>query len=743
MSDDREGPDDRPATGAEIAPRGGTEVQGTGPGPEKTDPGDGGQDAEPGERRLYESIAAEQQDRRERDDSLRGLFGNASVDAGRDVYGDVRNSASEGGTIFQGSTVFQNTVFQNSTSVHGNTFNFTESGDDRCVVTHLRIEEANELLEWFVPPDSQERLEMHVDTETVVFLRGADGTGRRSAARAALLNWVRKRGNAASPDEAEEHVGEIRLPRDRVDVPELRRGHGYLLEITSNDDRVWEIDHLSDLAVRKECRLVVVSPPKRTGRCVIDHAPAPAQAVFRRWLHHAASTGVDPRQLAEIDQTITPRLDGERSPAIVAAHARQAVHRLWKGRPLAEVVEDLLDDLTKRLQEDIRQRIATRDPILGRCFMASVAALHGCPEVVISQAAMDLAKRIDEDWKVDDERRTRPIWEELQSWLRSTKSTARPSPRPGGGRTLLLDRPRAPGIALQVLWEEHPTIREALIQWLRRLTEHPDPGVQVRAAHAVGMFATLDFETINTRFLAGWSDSRSSYDHRRAALVLEAAACDLRLKGRVHAHLRGLARSKRYGHRAVAVRAYGSRIGLEAPDEALRVLRSVSVQLNLRLDHEIAVTVANLCHAGTAPWIIRELSSWVSEGSDGGRYSAALAFGRLAAPWSDASAGPGLAGVCASDHLVRLWQNVLRLRIRSKGSGRPRLALPDAWDVFCTWVRLHDERRDTRAVVDRVAGTIDAQELELYLRFWRRRRRISQELYSHLIGISKGATPCS
>ncbi|WP_345468701.1 hypothetical protein [Actinoallomurus oryzae] len=703
-----------------------------------TGSGDGGQDAEPDERRLHESIAAEARDRRERDDSLRDLFGNASVDAGRDVYGDVRNTAFEGGTIFQGST-----VFQNSTSFRDSTFNFTESGDGRCTVTHLRIQDADELLEWFVPSASQESLEMCVDTETVVFLRGAEGTGRRSAARVALLNWVRKRGSAASPDEAEEHVGEIRLPRDKVDMPELRRGHGYLLEPTSGDGRVREIDHLSDLAARNECRLVVVIPPKRTGRCVIDHVPASDQAVFRRWLHRAASTDVDPWQLAEVDQTITSRLDGEHSPSIVAAQARQAVHRLRKGHPVAGVVEDLLDELTGRLREDIRRRIDTRDPILGGCFMAAVAALHGCPEMVISQAAMDLAERIDEDWKVHDKRRTRPIWEELQSWLRSTKSTARPSPRPGDGRTLLLDRPRAPGIALQVLWEEHPTIREALIQWLRHLTEHPDPGVQTRAAHAVGMFATLDFNTINTRFLAEWSNSRSSYDHRRAALVLEATACDLQLKDRVHAHLRELASSVRYGHRAVAVRAYGSRIGLEAPDEALRVLRSVSVRLNLRLDHEIAVTVANLCHAGTARAIVKELASWVTAGSDGGRYSAALAFGRLAAPWSDAPAGPALAGLCAGDHLVRLWQNALRLRIASKGSGWPRLALPDAWDVFCAWVRLHDENRAARTVVDRVAATVDARELELYLRLWRRRQRIPQELYSHLMEISKGATPCS
>ncbi|WP_378199057.1 hypothetical protein [Actinoallomurus acaciae] len=702
------------------------------------DPGDGGQDADPGERRLHESIADEARDRRERDDSLRDLFGNASVDAGRDVYGNVRNTASDGGTIFQGST-----VFQNGTSFHDSTFNFTESGDGRCVITHLRIQDADELLEWFVPPVSQESLEMRVETETLVFLRGAEGTGRRSAARAALLNWVRKRGSAASSDETEEHVGEIRLPRGKVDVPELRRGHGYLLELTSGDGRVREIDHLSDLAVRYECRLVVLIPLKPAVRPAIDHVPASDQAVFLRWLHHAARTDVDPRQLAEIEQTITARLDGEHSPSFVATQARQAVHRLRKGHSLAAVVEDLLDELTGRLREDIRRRIDTRDPVLGGCFMAAVAALHGCPEMVISRAAMDLAERIDEDWKVHDKRRTRPIWEELQSWLDSTKSRTGPSPRPGDGRTLLLDRPRAPGTALRVLWEEHPTIREALIQWLRRLTEHPDPGVQTRAAHAVGMFATFDFDTINTRFLGEWSASRSSHDHRRAALVLEAAACDVQLKDRVHAHLRDLASSVRYGHRSVAVRAYGSRIGLEAPAEALRVLRSVSVRLNLRLNHEIAVTVANLCHPGTAPAIVGELSAWVTAGSDGGRYSAALAFGRLAAPWSTASLGPVLAGLCESDHLVRLWQNALRLRIASKGSDWPRLALPDAWDVFCAWVRLHDEHHDTRVVVDRVAATVDARELELYLRFWRRRRRISQELYSHLMGMSKGATPCS
>ena len=215
------------------------------------------------------------------------------------------------------------------------------------------------------------------------------------------------------------------------------------------------------------------------------------------------------------------------------------------------------------------------------------------------------------------------------------------------------------------------------------------------------------------------------------------------MKFRVHEHLRTLAESRWHGDRAVAIQAYGSSIGVDAIGEALSALHRISMPLHLRLNQDAARTIVYLYSARTATAIVRELASWIDARSGGGRYTAALAFARLANPVSTDPDRPALAELDMIDELVRLWRNALMLRIVPAPTRRPRPVVATAWEMLGDWVDRYQERPAIGSVVDQVIRTADRTAARLYLRLWHRRDRISNELYDHLSRLANGGATCS
>lgn len=665
------------------------------------------------EQSLFDSIAAETEDLRWRADSLRGLFGALAAEAGRDLIGQMSTRVSGGGDL---------------NHISGDvTVNLSDR--DFVEVSYLRCADADTLMECFVPPRSQRTLTQLVEREGLVFLAGVEGTGRSTAALAALIEWTRSTGHGHAADGVE-RIGVIHGRGGRGAFPELRPAHAYLLDDT-HEEWARDTDHLRDLVAKVESRLVVLVSRRRADSPgpTAEHQPPPATEVFHRRLETAGRVvDIDPRLPGEIVKEISEAIDGESSP-------RHAVDRAWEiaqGVKEGRSYEALLAELPKRLSEHIRGRLDQSQPIVGRCFMAGVAVLHDLPEFTVSEAALKLADHIYVAWHVKEENRTPPAWEQLDRWLEYAGATVHHSAHASGGRVVRLNRRTAPAATIRVLWEDHPTIREPLIRWLCELGEHPDSAVQIKAAHTVGKLATLDFDTIRARFLTPWTVSRRFGDHRLAALALEAAAQDPAMVFTVHEHLRALAKSGGAGARAVAIQAYGSSVGVNAIGEALQTLRQVSATLAVRRNQDAARSIAYLYSARTASTIVRELVSWVEARSQGWRHTAVLAFTRLAVLDGGTPGRPPLTELNMDDELVSLWLNALTLRIVPTGAERSRLAVPDAWTVLGRWVSRYDEQPTACAVIDEVLGTADARSVLLYLRLWRRRKLISNDLYTHL-----------
>lgn len=663
---------------------------------------------------FFEGIVAEEQERRWRWESLRSLFGTPAATAHRDLIGQTSNRVSGGGSMYQ----------------IGGDFVFQPSGAERPNVAYLSCRDVDERLEPVVPPPSMTRLSQVIGRHPVVFLYGPEGTGRAVTALAALLHWVRAA--PGFPGEEKERIGVIRGSgaEGRSLLSELRRGHAYLLDDT-HGDWVRDLDHLRDLVMRTASRLVVLVSGRRASPpgVVVTHQPPAAIDVFNRWLEYEGrKADVEPRLPAEFVKEVAEDLHDEHSPQRAVDHALEIIHGIEEGRS----PEEMLEELPKRLGDHIRSRLDQCQPIAGRCFMAAAAILHDRPEATVSDAALALIEHIHEVWHIKEEDRPAPMWEQLGSWLEYAGATAHPSMLAGGGRVVRLKRRRAPSETIRVLWEEHATIREPLLRWLKDLSEHSDHAVRINAAHTIGKLATLDFALIEERFLIHWSGSRRSMDHWLAALALEATSQEPRMAFRVRSHLRALAASDNYGPRAVAVDAYGTSLGVNAIGEALRVLRRISMPLSMRLNNKAAGSIDYLYSARSAPVVVKELASWVDAGSRGGRYTAALAFVRLAHQARGLPDRPLLTDLDLPDQLVLLWRNALGLKLVRRGSTRPGPAVPAAWDVMEAWMTRYDEK-PVSAVVDRVIAAVDPFAARLYLSLWRRREVISKDLYSHLI----------
>ncbi|MEU9840464.1 hypothetical protein AB0C69_14715 [Actinomadura sp. NPDC048032] len=375
----------------------------------------------------------------------------------------------------------------------------------------------------------------------------------------------------------------------------------------------------------------------------------------------------------------------------------------------------MIAEFPDRVREEVRQRLSERRPILSRCFIASVAVLHGMQESTVSRAALDLADHIDTAWKREDKKRPLPAWEDLRTWLDRAGAVTRSMPR-GGGRIVELQQRTRARTTLQVLWEEQPTIREPLMAWLDVLAHSRDTAI--RAAHAVGLFATFDFATVNERFIRPWSKSDSRQDQRLAAWVLEAAAQEPALEPRVREHLRLLSRGTR-GEVMVAVRAHGSHLGADDLTDALRVFGTASRRSGRGTADAVATSLSFLYSAGTAIEIVETLADWAESEHSGNRLTAATAFLRLAA-LRPRPGRPKLTEVArradAAGHIARLWQHALSLRI-TEPSGRERPAAPEAWALFARWMVAYGKAPALRPVIEQVITTGEAGATRLRAAF--------------------------
>lgn len=538
----------------------------------------------------------------------------------------------------------------------------------------------------------------------VVLLQGRPGSGRMTTGKLALLHADPEEYNRVlvTGDRRDQTVRVARLLI--LDEPlELRRedldgGVGYVLDATDEVPRrraANVIAHLEDIAA--DCRIVVLvgNDCRLDGRTVDQVMPDPEKVFVNHLEYMLGSVMRDPsiwvdkiRGAPELNDALR-----ELTPQMAFTTAWE-VNRAYQDHGPGEDIEVYLAGLDALLLADVREMLRDDGPetLRKRCFVIAAAVLNTLSAVTVSRATLDLVALV-EGRGQDDAAATTPSWEQLTDWLAHARATAPPAAARGEGRFVRLNRSAQAHATLEVVWEEHPTVREVLSTWLERLSEHPDQAVRIKAAHAVGTLATFDFGVIEREFLRPWAKSRRVSHHQLASWVLEAAVTYDGITDRVRKLLRRWAKGTRT-QQSVAASAYGSAIGTLWLEDTLNAFEAISKVVGpRRLQDAVARSLADLFGDDREMRILETLHQWSADPYPSQRRTAALTFNRLTTRLESEQGRTGMADLLRHtdprllEFMTGLWWNALSAGMMPTLRRSLRRADDNAaWEILADWL---------------------------------------------------------
>ena len=358
------------------------------------------------------------------------------------------------------------------------------------------------------------------------------------------------------------------------------------------------------------------------------------------------------------------------------------------------------------------------DSPLRQAYVIATAALDGLAVSEVADQARHLGTLLDE--AEGQSRKRRVFAETLTHWLGHADMAASVTGSGGAGAGVAIVRLPSRKLArtiVEVAWLDYDAARVPLRTWLTGLCrEHQDDRVRIRAAQALAFIASRDYPHIKANVLDAWSESERPIEHQAAAWLLEATtAGELkggRMKEQVEDLLRRWSRSGQWQKRAIAVRAYGTRIGAGLPDAALLGIRISAADPFFGTLPELAL--GELYAEGLRQRVLQELVfwthafpvmrervgralvrvSWVRQADEGSSYDLL---------WRMAHS-PGSVGIDLDD-LGKLW----KIACEQEGSRRA------AWRMLGLWARScrgdEAQRKAFAGMADVFERAVDRPEL--------------------------------
>lgn len=543
------------------------------------------------------------------------------------------------------------------------------------------------LLAHYVAPTTHAALKSALSERHLVVVRGRPGTGRKLCAFAVL-------------DELADSVGEItgRHGLQCVEVESLKDRHGYVMDATYAPwaGRLDFITYQRLEARLKEhgCRLVVLVG-----------------------LHTIVDPEVDavPYEPAEPKDVLHGHLAGDRA----AAYAAELTDADLPARPrlLAGIARTLYTSseteppAARRLRwltEAVRSRFIKPEEMTGkdwagyRSFLIAWAVLDLVPAATVCAEAASLVQAVHATENPEKSMRRGPLDEQLGRWLDFVSEID------GAEDHILASDPhkqrlalRQPVLSLAVLdvtWREYTVARGPLLRWLNELISSRDVDVRYRCARAFGRFAAHDFDYVYKEYLSEWSMSPYVAHHRALAWALEAALDgnpDLRKKigDLLYDWSRGSIERK-----SAAIRVYGTQIGVDDVDRALRTFKRITEQHEGTLRDEIPHVVGDLFQSGARAEVIDALTGWARSTVPALRRTAALSVVDLARRATAIGSNlPDLLRFCdgslaRADAVAELWRAVLT----SQAGGQ------QPWERLRAWQRKHASSPALLALISRL-----------------------------------------
>lgn len=481
-------------------------------------------------------------------------------------------------------------------------------------------------------------------------------------------------------------------------------------------------------------------------RYLVDHrAPDPYQVLCSH-LRRQCDELPDPlpswldddRLLKEVNATTQP------SPMVNLAIA------LLKAVKDERSIDDILDYWThgracteaRRLLRGTQQADPELRPTeqLQRCaFLVAIAAFNDAPYLPVAAAAELLAQSLTAAAypKGTPHRQIFALRREnCLTWLQGTVERRLRNERWGEQCTeqISLRNQGLPSALLDELWHEYDAVRTPVLRWLEDLAVSRNPEIRVRAAQAIGKLAADDFDYVYQEVIYEWAGSRWAGQRYAAAWALEAAVRTGDTEDRVRWLLRYWCSTGSRYRKLTAVTTYGTSIGTDRPEEALRSLRYLARADDPEMTRIACNSVVELYLGGQSDQVLDTWYKWQSEGDGIARRFAIESFVQLAYQHDD-NGRPVLPPLCAEGHrradlMATLWRYGLN----------EDYSRADAWEALWQWCRDADRYPDLRAPLEHLFNTLKSTDEDRrdrffwYLNFWathpKEPSNIAKKLYS-------------
>jgi hypothetical protein len=482
-----------------------------------------------------------------------------------------------------------------------------------------------ELAECYAPVPGFGALLKRLETDHLLVLRGAPGTGRASTALRLL--------DAVSP----EGVARFSAETDLRALPDsaLESGFGYLHELIPGWGAITpeasHVDRLRKQLSDQGCFMVVAIPHDRRYRTAFEAyaatCPLPdPEAVLHRAIDY--ETKRRPELAPDLEHLAGAQRIGETGKPL-PSEARWNVALLVShaaGEITAKEMEERRQECLVRLASDWFEPLANIPPssaadeqVRLATFRIALAVFNRTPFDLVAEAGELLA------WEIltaasPKRVRGRAVFANHREDYLADSLAHDYADRTSFGKSSApaifaeyLDQ-RMPLAILRHVWDVH-NIRGPMISWLQKLSQDKRPFVFMGAALAMGVLASFDFSYSFHQLIDPWAESRDPQSRNRlvAAIALDAASVNSDVLPVVQEIVDDWCRKGNAEQRWTGATALGYDLGMRDIDKSLRSLRTVGCGGEMRLAAQASWAVARIFARGGIEAVLDAVAGWLAD----------------------------------------------------------------------------------------------------------------------------------
>lgn len=499
----------------------------------------------------------------------------------------------------------------------------------------VRSEDLERVRLRYTPIAEYDRLSVTLLERRLVLLRGFKNTGRATTALR-VLDEVAK-GNVFRLD-----------VEDLAEVAEkdLTKGCGYLVELS--DPRIarslteTQLDRLSSLLERlgSFCVAITEHGPRHQdvpGGYLLDcSAPDPDRLLRRHIAREMAAGDEDGLEAALMRRAREPRLRAAVGPRprptdtlvfarLLVEHGRDTITIDQVEARCAEFVPRQVDEWFAPLQ-GLRRGDAADHELRLAGFRIALAVFNSSPYHIVREAGERLTEHLMHAlWP----KRTlsRPLFtDDREHWLAAARATLVDGQVSTGDaqvptEMVEFEDTRFPREVLSHVWLRHHNVRAPLQAWLREQSKDSRDFVSVRAAQAAGLLCALDYPYTFHNVIGPAAAAETVDDRKFAAVALDLAALDERVRPAITEYLRSCVRQGTRWEQWTVAHTLGYEIGTQSIADTLEALRILGTraetqpELDARFRAELVEvsgeSLARLFASGAGRPVLTRLLQWI------------------------------------------------------------------------------------------------------------------------------------